>query len=907
MIKIASFFFIFCFELIITGLSSSVFAATYSAENNPEYNLNIRTYNRSSGSLGLIDFKHEGDPTGIPPQLCTLLEGNFSPNITSLYQIHEYDWNNNKPSSDYVSVPDLLSEYASLVGLETTPGQNILVPNSGYDIGQGYQVTVLYASSDQITLRYAIQDDMFSGGYGIHILGLNVDPNLLSQYQQAAAQGRSSLPALKGEEILGTASGNEVLVAIRDSGSFMDPRWKNDWWYECSSTSGKPFSNGSIKVEEGLPPGSPSSCSLATQTDSSSRPAPCSFCNRGSTVSDCATTFSVNDTVKINKGDGSACGGDYYVEKSWGGSVNVNPANVSIPFVGKQGQEDETKYLADYFEGTDEYYRKYPDGSAYWLDKVNFAGVNRKLTPMEYQNNLKNNVLNRAVQTTNNTITSNPVFDYKIKYQSRICWDFPFITDLTLAILEKMKFPLVSDMSKYTHYCLLTNNPANTIKAGYGQNAIIAYNLLPFVPFKINFERVYWEKEATLTEMAKHQPPKPTDPNYEKAWTDWANQDKAIFEKYGKWFYLWSAVPLSTREDTQGRITSQASLKSKDTYNIDKNSFMQTFTSVPHVARLFEQSLIAQKMLKNSPVSVLGEETTLLAQGSAGSIGVDIQAESYEEPQLKVAVSFVNNNCTDIGHIQLYLNGNPITGIRNWDRYPEPFRWSSQWTGSPFNLGRGQSITLTYSADTDSGNCMGQRFSSSCTFSVNSNGKMTSTCGQVPTPPPGPACGLAPAPNISNCEKPAITDPNPNDKLCCNGTLKANLAAVDQVINPDYSPCIETLPDGTVRYNNDCFTPIDIPVSRRVAVNLNQPYLKQIWDATAAPLTGVFNLFRPSTLPAYSPIEAKSKEKVSYEYDNGKGTGTATAGEGDFYFPYLGGIEQAKEQTVKGLMPYGFK
>jgi len=547
------------------------------------------------------------------------------------------------------------------------------------------------------------------------------------------------------------------------------------------------------------------------------------------------------------------------------------------------------------------------------------AGINRKLTPMDYQNKLKEGVINRAVQTTNKTITANSVSDYKIKYQSRICWDFPFLTDLALAILQKINLPVVADLSQYTHYCIYTNNAVNIIKANIAQAAFTAYNLSPFIPFKINFQRIYSDKEATLTEMNTHKPPSPNDPDYEKNWTNWSQQEKNPLEPYGKWYYLWSTVPLASREDTQGRIKSEAARKAKDSYNIDKYSFMQSFTSVPHVARLFELSSNVQKMLRNT-TSVLGEETTLLTQGSGSfSLGLELKLPSGNTPGLYnmdayVSIASAPKGCdfliTDNQlHVSYSTGGHcDIVGRgANLDQNPVRINDLGNCNSPSVYMNIGDSYSINVVVDiTDVGgpNCSGWNspISASCTMTLTANG-FVSTCSGATAPPP-PACGLASAPNITNCEKPALTDSNPNDQLCCNGTLRANLEAVDQVINPDYTPCIETLEDGTVRYNPDCFTSLKIPVSRKIAVNLGQPYLKQIWDATANPTSGVFNLFRPSNYPKFSPLEAKSKEKVKYEYDNGKGTGTVSPGEGDFYFPYLGGVQQAKEQTIRSLTPY---
>jgi len=38
------------------------------------------------------------------------------------------------------------------------------------------------------------------------------------------------LPALRNNQALGQALGFEIKVAIRDAGSFMDPRSQKDWW-----------------------------------------------------------------------------------------------------------------------------------------------------------------------------------------------------------------------------------------------------------------------------------------------------------------------------------------------------------------------------------------------------------------------------------------------------------------------------------------------------------------------------------------------------------------------------------------------------------------------------------------------------------------------------------------------------
>ena len=87
----------------------------------------------------------------------------------------------------------------------------------------------MYAERTRISLHYA-RNDYIAPGYGIHVENVCVDPTLLAKYQQADAAGRGSLPALKNWQVFGTSIGGEVDVAIRDTGTFMDPRSRKDWW-----------------------------------------------------------------------------------------------------------------------------------------------------------------------------------------------------------------------------------------------------------------------------------------------------------------------------------------------------------------------------------------------------------------------------------------------------------------------------------------------------------------------------------------------------------------------------------------------------------------------------------------------------------------------------------------------------
>jgi len=140
-----------------------------------------------------------------------------------VYRVNNWDWGSNArggPVTDFT---------VTLAGLATEKGKTIHVPEAGYDIGRGYAVLVLYADADRITLKYTGEDSVVNG-YALHVEGICVEPSLLALYERMNVAGRGQLPALRAGQAFGRARGEEVQVAIRDTGRFMDPRVRKDWW-----------------------------------------------------------------------------------------------------------------------------------------------------------------------------------------------------------------------------------------------------------------------------------------------------------------------------------------------------------------------------------------------------------------------------------------------------------------------------------------------------------------------------------------------------------------------------------------------------------------------------------------------------------------------------------------------------
>jgi hypothetical protein len=143
-----------------------------------------------------------------------------------VYQVYDWDWTNNRRG-----LP-LITYDVTLAGFGVAPGELVCAPGSGYDIGRapaGYSMMVLYASATRLTLKYTREDNVVNG-YTVHIENINVDPNLLALYQSMDSTGRSRLPALFAGQAIGNAITTELGVAIRDTGAFLDPRSRQDWW-----------------------------------------------------------------------------------------------------------------------------------------------------------------------------------------------------------------------------------------------------------------------------------------------------------------------------------------------------------------------------------------------------------------------------------------------------------------------------------------------------------------------------------------------------------------------------------------------------------------------------------------------------------------------------------------------------
>lgn len=195
------------------------------ADKHADLNLALRGFSPTAGKLSLIDMSGPTDHRA--PQLADLFTDKRRGVLTSVYSVNEWNWEP-LPSPGKRGGPITAYE-VTLAGFETEVGETIHVPGANYDIGQGYQVLVLYADPNRITLKYTREDSVVIG-YTVHVDGVCVEPRLLDLYNRMNTAGRKQLPALRAGQPFGRARGYEIQVAIRDTGRFMDPRVRKDWW-----------------------------------------------------------------------------------------------------------------------------------------------------------------------------------------------------------------------------------------------------------------------------------------------------------------------------------------------------------------------------------------------------------------------------------------------------------------------------------------------------------------------------------------------------------------------------------------------------------------------------------------------------------------------------------------------------
>jgi len=207
------------------------------AWNHADKNIELRGYTPSSDPdlvKGLVDYGCD-DPNA--PQLATLFSPHRVPTLVGFYRVHHWAWAPSpEPGERQGPIPDYP---VTALGLATSRGEVLRVPESGYSIGGGMEVIVLFADVDTVALRYTREDSSAPAGYTVHLDNICTDPNLLALYNDLDdpdgpryeyPNGSYPLPNLYAGQPIGVAHGLQTVVAVADTGAFQDPRSLNEFW-----------------------------------------------------------------------------------------------------------------------------------------------------------------------------------------------------------------------------------------------------------------------------------------------------------------------------------------------------------------------------------------------------------------------------------------------------------------------------------------------------------------------------------------------------------------------------------------------------------------------------------------------------------------------------------------------------
>lgn len=212
-------------------------------DTNPEININLRSYTEVNQKPELVHYGGDTDPI-MPPNFGTLFPQRL-PSIVKTYSVYQWDYANNKRGSEIEK-----NWPVNLVGLFTVPGEPVVAPKAGRDIGGGHVLMVLYATENTIVFTHSTSDlytdeqgNFSSDGYLIYVDDICIDTNLLAAYNRENASGRGSLPVLATGQIFGYGKGIDIKVGIRDSLDWMDPRAQKDWWQGFDNLPAAPSTN----------------------------------------------------------------------------------------------------------------------------------------------------------------------------------------------------------------------------------------------------------------------------------------------------------------------------------------------------------------------------------------------------------------------------------------------------------------------------------------------------------------------------------------------------------------------------------------------------------------------------------------------------------------------------------------
>lgn len=197
------------------------------AETSPDLNLSIRSYTPTTAYLGLVNYGGDTDPNA--PQIAGMFQTPRLPPFIAAHRVYDWNWNCNPPTGCRGNPIDTYA--VTLLEMKAPIGEGIAMPSRGPKIRDQFIGMVLYAEPNRITFVY-LSADTPAQGYLVHVEDVAIAPELVALYRKLNSEGRKRLPALRNGEVFGVVDKGMIKIAMRDTGSFLDPRACKDWWMD---------------------------------------------------------------------------------------------------------------------------------------------------------------------------------------------------------------------------------------------------------------------------------------------------------------------------------------------------------------------------------------------------------------------------------------------------------------------------------------------------------------------------------------------------------------------------------------------------------------------------------------------------------------------------------------------------
>lgn len=677
-----------------------------------------------------------------------------------------------------------------------------------------------------------------------------------------------------------------------------------------------------------------SSCS--TKNQGSFRPHAYSICDIQpvpSPVQSYATSFEVfvENTVRVTSiapNQALTCDNAYWPSHEWEAAIWETYDQTRLPLAGfgesVENTLAESKYIADYLEGTAQYNTENHILTNTWAN----TGVFRKLSPSWYQDQLKCAMIQKAKDNN------------KYNYTVRLKWSNEDITVLNQAY--KLAESLISSGSVIGKTINMFNIAKTIIEETSAQN----------IDRFCTFADAVGVPSACKKQLRNFACP-PSNPT-ERFWYNLLSPREA---------HLWAAVPMFTREDTPGTVTFTVQNpptnifedQSGDGLKVGSNS-IQYPLSVPHLARLNDISRTTYNMIMPA-----GLQNPLLSQNTPSNLPLIASAKTPLSPPppdnllanvaepstgggefleddcgLVIENGFVKHynshreSCGDIADfsmtVEYAIDGGRYqvachSGIMDGELLPQAFdgRFEprnisdndlrdgghcGQLNGSGITDLAQSSFKVRVTTSGGTGGC-NQAFTKEAeVVKDNDNNWNAVGCGKaLPPVPQAISCNQRGPYNPDSEDSQAQKDPKDPDKL---DNLRPTPPS-QRLVNNNPEPLPDTGADKTkadqdaarCEYNQNhsdyCYR--TFRYSTGITSRLQLPYLKQIWQQEAYDKkSGLFNILTPGTQGKFP--KTNSKSDVKYEAYPAQ----TDPSQGSVYFPYLQGIFDAQSCVSQRLL-----